>query len=183
VGIGARLDKAANLRNRWRKFVRRVEDQKKLKFDLSKQSAFRIPFGVPKIPLVTRRTMLVGDAAGLVSPLSGEGIYYAIKSGMMAAQFACEAAKMKKPFHVMKYGKAIREDILIELSAAEYLANILYKSIKNTDLVFQMIQDDLIMREHIIHFMAGARPFRDLRNDIRNRMLAKHPIKALKLRF
>ncbi|MGD9382211.1 MAG: geranylgeranyl reductase family protein [Candidatus Thorarchaeota archaeon] len=183
VGIGARMDKAADLRSRWRKFVRRLEDQKELKFDLSKQSAFRVPFGVPKIPLVTRRTMLVGDAAGLVSPLSGEGIYYAIKSGIMAAQFACEAAEMKTPFHVMEYGKAIRKDILIELSAAEYLANILYRSIKNIDLMLQIAQDDLIMREYIIHFMAGARSFQDLRKDISRRMLARHPIKALKLRF
>jgi hypothetical protein len=39
------------------------------------------------------------------------------------------------------------------------------------------------MREYIIHFMAGARSFQDLRKDISRRMLARHPIKALKLRF
>lgn len=35
--------------------------------------------------LVRGRVMLVGDAAGFVSPLSGEGIYYAMKSGECAA--------------------------------------------------------------------------------------------------
>jgi geranylgeranyl reductase family protein len=45
------------------------------------------------IPIYTRRerissarTLLVGDAAGLADPLSGEGIRFAIKSGRMAAE-------------------------------------------------------------------------------------------------
>lgn len=36
--------------------------------------------------LGTARTLLVGDAAGLVDPFSGEGIRFAIKSGRLAAQ-------------------------------------------------------------------------------------------------
>ncbi|MHA2066414.1 MAG: geranylgeranyl reductase family protein [Candidatus Thorarchaeota archaeon] len=183
LGIGSRMDKAANLMDRWRELVKRVEEQKELEFDLSKQTAFRVPFGVPNSPFVSRRTMLVGDAAGLVSPLSGEGIYYAIKSGIIAARVACEAAEMKKPSHVMEYGKALREDILRDLSAAEYLGNILYKSIRNTDLMFQIAQEDPIMREYLIGFLTGVRPFVNLQKDITKRMLARHPLKALKLRF
>jgi flavin-dependent dehydrogenase len=34
----------------------------------------------------TKRVLLVGDAAGLADPLSGEGIRYAIKSGRLASQ-------------------------------------------------------------------------------------------------
>jgi geranylgeranyl reductase family protein len=34
----------------------------------------------------TRRTLLTGDAAGLVDPFTGEGIRFAIKSGRMAAE-------------------------------------------------------------------------------------------------
>ncbi len=36
--------------------------------------------------LGTRRSLLVGDAAGLVDPFTGEGIRFAIKSGSLAAQ-------------------------------------------------------------------------------------------------
>ncbi|RMH31519.1 MAG: hypothetical protein D6690_15990 [Nitrospirae bacterium] len=35
--------------------------------------------------LVSRRALLVGDAGGLVDPLLGEGIYYAVRSGRLAA--------------------------------------------------------------------------------------------------
>ncbi len=183
VGIGARMDMAANLRVYWKSFVKKVEKEKGLKFDLSQQSAFRVPLGGYKTPLVARRTMLVGDAAGLVSPLSGEGIFYAMESGIIAAQVACEAAENKKPSHVMEYGRRIREDIISELSAAKYLANILYRSIENADLLLQIADDDLIMRQYLVDFMAGGRPFVDLRKDIMKRMLTRHPLKAIKLRI
>jgi len=37
-------------------------------------------------PIATSRTLLVGDAAGLVDPLTGEGIRLAIQSGRLSAQ-------------------------------------------------------------------------------------------------
>ncbi|MFB9248866.1 NAD(P)/FAD-dependent oxidoreductase [Sphaerisporangium melleum] len=38
------------------------------------------------------RVLLAGDAAGLVNPLTGEGIYYALLSGRLAGEAAVEAA-------------------------------------------------------------------------------------------
>ncbi len=37
------------------------------------------------------RLLLAGDAAGLVNPLTGEGIYYAVATGLLAGQAAAEA--------------------------------------------------------------------------------------------
>jgi geranylgeranyl reductase family protein len=45
-----------------------------------------IPLYLRREPIATRRALLVGDAAGLADPLSGEGIRLAIRSGQMAAQ-------------------------------------------------------------------------------------------------
>jgi menaquinone-9 beta-reductase len=39
-----------------------------------------------RAPTCAERTLLVGEAAGLVNPLSGEGIDYALESGRMAAR-------------------------------------------------------------------------------------------------
>ena len=183
VGIGTRMDMASTLKDHWKSFVKRVEKGMGLKFDLSRQSAFRVPLGAPKTPLVARRTMLVGDAAGLVSPLSGEGIFYAMESGIIAAKVACEAAEKKKPSHVMEYGKIVRKTILNELSAAEYLANLLYKSIENIDLMIQVVEEDLIMRRYLIELLAGVRSFVDIKRNIMKRMFTRHPLKALRLRF
>ena len=45
-----------------------------------------IPCGGPVRPFATDRVLLVGDAAGLVSPLTGGGIYNAVHFGRRAAQ-------------------------------------------------------------------------------------------------
>jgi flavin-dependent dehydrogenase len=42
----------------------------------------------PNQPIVDNRVMLVGDAAGLVNPLNGEGIQYALLSGRWASEVA-----------------------------------------------------------------------------------------------
>jgi flavin-dependent dehydrogenase len=45
-----------------------------------------IPIYTRREPIATARVLLVGDAAGLVDPFSGEGIRPAIKSGRLAAE-------------------------------------------------------------------------------------------------
>jgi flavin-dependent dehydrogenase len=45
-----------------------------------------IPLYLGRQRIATRRTLLVGDAAGLVDPFNGEGIRFAIKSGKLAAE-------------------------------------------------------------------------------------------------
>jgi geranylgeranyl reductase family protein len=61
-----------------------------------------IPLYLRPERLMTRRVMLVGDAAGLADPLSGEGIRLAIKSGQMAAQALLEGQPERYPARVWK---------------------------------------------------------------------------------
>ena len=44
-------------------------------------------------PTFGDRTLLVGEAAGLVNPLTGEGIDFALESGEIAAEFAADALR------------------------------------------------------------------------------------------
>jgi geranylgeranyl reductase family protein len=45
-----------------------------------------VPIYTSREKISTARTLLIGDAAGLVDPLSGEGILYAVQSGRLAAE-------------------------------------------------------------------------------------------------
>ena len=45
-----------------------------------------LPFGGIRDKIVTDNILLIGDSAGFVSPISGEGIYYAMDSGRIAAE-------------------------------------------------------------------------------------------------
>ncbi len=53
------------------------------------------------------RVLLVGDAGSLIDPLTGEGIYYAIRSGMLAAE-AILQSKEKGTLPSDLYQKAVR---------------------------------------------------------------------------
>jgi menaquinone-9 beta-reductase len=53
--------------------------------------AHHLPFSSFRPPPGRGRVLLAGDAASLVNPLSGEGIYYALASGRLAARAALAA--------------------------------------------------------------------------------------------
>ena len=51
-----------------------------------------LPMGFNRGPLYGRGLMLVGDAAGMVSPFNGEGIAYGLMAGRIAADAVVQAA-------------------------------------------------------------------------------------------
>ena len=64
-----------------------------------------------RLPLVSASWARVGDAAGLVDPLTGEGIYYALRSGELLA----EALRAGDP---ASYAARVEEDFVRELRCA-----------------------------------------------------------------
>lgn len=62
-------------------------------------------------PTYTDHTLFVGETAGLVSPLTGEGIDFALESGMLAAEFLADAFNTGdfSPTSLAGYDKLLRE--------------------------------------------------------------------------
>ncbi|MBA3852692.1 MAG: geranylgeranyl reductase family protein, partial [Chloroflexi bacterium] len=50
-----------------------------------------LPMGFSRTPHYSRGVLLVGDAGGMVNPFNGEGIAYAMESGLLAAEVAAQA--------------------------------------------------------------------------------------------
>jgi flavin-dependent dehydrogenase len=69
--------------------------------------------------------MLVGDAGHLVDPLFGEGIYYAIRSGKLAAM-AVLNQRHDRTKSLWDYELAVREQLYSEFRIASRLADIVY---------------------------------------------------------
>ena len=63
--------------------------------------------------------MAVGDAAGLVDPVTGEGLYYAIRSADLAAQSLLADAPTE---NVERYRKLLRRDFAADLEFGSRLA-------------------------------------------------------------
>jgi len=85
---------------------------------VSKIGAWSLPFGSKKRKVSTDNVLLVGDAAGLVDPFSGEGIGNAMTSGKLAAQAVDEAltAGDTSAIALVKYDERLWKEIWNELS-------------------------------------------------------------------
>ncbi len=82
--------------------------------------AWTIPLGSKKRKLVSDNVLLVGDAAGLVDPFSGEGIGNAMTSAKIAANAVHEAleANDTSESFLERYEKRLWDEIWGELSAS-----------------------------------------------------------------
>jgi flavin-dependent dehydrogenase len=69
--------------------------------------------------------MLLGDAAGLVDPLTGEGIYYALQSGIIAARAIIQKDSPEQA--TAFYQHSVAREIFPELSAAGRIAGLFFR--------------------------------------------------------
>ena len=87
-------------------------------------------------PLARGRILLTGDAAGLVDPVTAEGISNAILSGQLAAQAVLDEARDAGQA-ARSYQAALEEQILGELRAGRRLAYLLYQCPRLRNWVFR----------------------------------------------
>jgi geranylgeranyl reductase family protein len=88
------------------------------------KAGHHLPMRVPDEQIVFGRTLLVGDAAGLIDPLVGEGIYYAMHSGQLAADTILEAAQLGDD-RLVTYQQKVDRLIQPELQVSKSLLYIL----------------------------------------------------------
>ena len=91
--------------------------------------AYPVPMFSPEnVALGKKRALLVGDAASLANPFTGEGIFSSLNSG----KFASEAviAHFDDPFQVLKAYKRKMKDLLTELNDA-YTFYLQYRSLND----------------------------------------------------
>lgn len=82
----------------------------------------------PTVPVVGERVMLAGDAAGLINPLNGEGIQYAMLSGRWAAE-ALSGADLRDgaPAALSRYAQRIERELRYDMA----LSNVIVELIRN----------------------------------------------------
>jgi len=85
VGLGELKDRSLMKRLKGR--LEKLNAKHGFKGKVKWERGFPIPAGRRKNDVLRGNVLFVGDAGGLVDPLTGEGIYYAAKSGALAALF------------------------------------------------------------------------------------------------
>jgi geranylgeranyl reductase family protein len=77
----------------------------------------------PRSRFSTGRCLVTGDAAGLASPMTGEGISYALSSGRLAAETVLSKAAMTyRPRDLRTYDAAVRGELLPVLRATTWVS-------------------------------------------------------------
>ena len=122
------------------------------------QHGFVIPIRPRQGPFVHKRVLLVGDAAGFADPVTGEGISFAVRSGLLAARSLLDG-HLKEEAVRQAYTRSLAKTILPELRTGRWLARLLYNAPRLRSWAFS--QQGQRLCEAVTDVMAGKRTFRD----------------------
>jgi geranylgeranyl reductase family protein len=114
VGVGGWAKEAPTLRAHLSRFCREY-DLDESKFEDVR--GYRLPLLRPTTTLASGRVALIGDAAGLVDPLSGDGIYEAFLSGKLVSAAVMEVLEGRAET-LEPYERAVRRALSSQLAAA-----------------------------------------------------------------
>jgi geranylgeranyl reductase family protein len=81
--------------------------------------AHRLPLSTGRVRTPDGRVLLVGDAAGLINPVTGEGIFYAVLSGALAGAAAAGGVDPGR-----SYRRALRRALGVHLHHTDALARL-----------------------------------------------------------
>jgi len=87
---------------------------------------FAIPLGGILQRVAKERVCLIGDAGNMTHPLTGEGIYYAMTSAILAG-LAVEESAQTGDFSFHNYQRLIREELYPEFRKWHFLAGLFYQ--------------------------------------------------------
>jgi len=121
VGVGCSVSRAKSLRQAYSSFIHSLHIDH---YTTARCGSWLIPTWRGDSMLWQSRALLLGDAAGLVDPLTGEGIYDAVLSARLAASVLEDCLTCGRE-SLEQYQRVVEEQILSELNAARTLSRAL----------------------------------------------------------
>jgi len=109
--------------------------------------------------------LLAGDAAGLVDPLTGEGIGHAIASGRMAAQAAARALASGSPAAALGHYSAALASLHDELRFAVRLQRLFISGWTHRAML-RIIEAQPAMQRRMMALLAGEIDYADVRRNL-----------------
>jgi geranylgeranyl reductase family protein len=164
VGVGGALSNSKELPNRLREFL----SLNHLNPNASLRGCF-IPVSRWRHDMYTDRILLVGDAAGLVDSLSGEGIRFAIASGKLAAETVITAhSKGDFSVRVLRgYQERCWEQMGIDLDTSNWATDLLFR---HSNLFLSTVVRNEEALEKYLRSVTGEISFSDYVRWLKGRM-------------
>ncbi|MCK4435363.1 NAD(P)/FAD-dependent oxidoreductase [Candidatus Bathyarchaeota archaeon] len=157
VGAGILLKDLRSSDNLIPNFIRKVRKIRALK--IANPKFHLVPIGGINRRVSIGRTLLVGDAAGFVDPLFGEGIYSAIASGRIAALSIKKALEQGRPNSASTiYDKLCKRMLIPDLKLAHsFAAKVHY----HPDMVLGFFLSDEKLCQDFAEVIKGKKNYRD----------------------
>ncbi len=146
IGFGALMRDTQKIKDQFQNYVKFCEESHLIpNVEFTDIRAALLPMGGPLKRTAKMRVMLLGDAAGFVNPINGEGIHYAMKSGIIAADIALKCVKSQNygekiflGYHkkcMKTFGKDLKTDLFLRRRFINNFDNII--KIANQDEGFK----------------------------------------------
>lgn len=80
----------------------------------------------PTLPIIADRVALIGDAAGLINPLSGEGIQYALRSGrwIVEALRDATASDSLSAAGLLPYATRVQAEMRYDMAVCRFIVDL-----------------------------------------------------------
>lgn len=121
VGIAGKISKNTDFKSKFTTFLKTLPltSLNSVKFKSSP-----VPYGKNHLRSGKNRFLLIGDAAGLVDPVTGEGIYYAAKSAELASKVIL--ANHSNKILSKSYKKLLFNEIILQIYQGYFARYLLY---------------------------------------------------------
>jgi geranylgeranyl reductase family protein len=156
VGIGGLAHRNADLRARYRELALAAFGR----VPPEPLCGSPIPFGNFVGMPGRGSTLVVGDAAGLVEPLTGEGIAFAIQSGRYAAQAIVEAARIRAPERAVALYDTRYRSITRAFRDVRLLRHLVFSRVTRRAFLRALEGNERLVRSHM-DVLAADSEYRD----------------------
>ncbi len=145
LGVGGLLAKNQNMKLLFLNFINQICGEIP---DVQLRGHY-IPFGNYKNVPGKNNILLTGDAAGLVDPITGEGIALAMLSGKLAAESVLNAAKLGKPENALELYKERYKIITKQLDQANLMRHLMFSKLSEKFFVKMVSRSEGLIKNHM----------------------------------
>jgi geranylgeranyl reductase family protein len=177
IGIACLADKAKDLKLRYWQFMKSLNFSH---YTIARWDSSLLPFCTGQVVVARGRAILVGDAAGLADPLSGEGLHNAILSAQLAAP-AMEKSLRCGEILLGDYLKSVEEKIIPEMKIAYVFSRVLAQF---PPALFKRLEREERVWKGCCYMLRGEINYSTIKNKIStigglyNLVLRRFPIQA-----
>lgn len=127
-----------------------------------KVKGHHLPFGDPRDPPGRGAVLLAGDAAGLVDPITGEGIALAVESGRLAARAAAAALAGGRAEAAFGHYAGAMRPLLADMARARSFARLMYHPLLHRRFL-RVVEAHPQMQRGFMRLLSGEVRYGDLR--------------------